>query len=72
GSLFIYHTMTGRKNGSHRINRTFLNLPSLILTTSIGSPAHPFFFILSVKSAARIQIISATLGHVDGGTVSYR
>ncbi|WP_437616693.1 hypothetical protein, partial [Erwinia sp. V71] len=24
-SLFIYHTMTGRKNGSHRINRTFLN-----------------------------------------------
>ncbi|WP_437616608.1 hypothetical protein, partial [Erwinia sp. V71] len=25
GSLFIYHTMTGRKNGSHRINRTFLN-----------------------------------------------
>ncbi|OFC58353.1 hypothetical protein BBW68_03120 [Candidatus Erwinia dacicola] len=25
-----------------------------------------------INSTARIQIISATLGHVDGGTVSYR
>ena len=26
----------------------------------------------AANGAARIQIISATLGHVDGGTVSYR
>ncbi|WP_437614627.1 omptin family outer membrane protease [Erwinia sp. V71] len=29
--MFIYHTLTGRKNGSHRINRTF---PKLFTTLS--------------------------------------